>query len=84
MKYKDPPAALLEAVQALPHSFHAALLLRGNDGEWMLHSGFTRGTDALVMRDTLDGEGWGTINVRMYQRPYHGEPFRYRERKDEV
>ncbi len=83
MKYEGPPDVLHEMVQALPFSFHSAILLRGNDGDWMLHSGYCRSTDALLMRDTLDGEGWGTKNVRMYQRPYHGEPFRYRERQRE-
>jgi hypothetical protein len=83
MKHEDPPTALLTKMQALPDSFHATVLLRGSDGDWMLHSGFTRHTDALLMRDQLDGEGWGTRNVRMYQRAYHGQPFHYRERRTE-
>lgn len=83
MKYEDPPEALLAAMQALPDSFHATVLLRGSDGDWLLHSGFTRHTDALLMRDTLDEEGWGPRNVRMYQRPYHGQAFQYRERRAE-
>lgn len=79
---QELPEEIQEYMNQLPPFLSAVICLRGTHGEWLLHSAFFRGTDAMCMRDTLYVEGFEKGGILMFQRPTkeYGSPWRYRER----